>query len=149
MLRFGRFAITVSTERVGWWIERQFYPLISLNDPRGTQTPAPHPSTCESASSDVCASINGPRSAQTRMRRMWDATARVVGAHQLYIDGRVPFYRKGWGVSRMIVAAASLAIYTPCTPLPAPFARSRHMKPLKWSVLRSTVDSRAHLRRFG
>eukprot|EP00966_Prymnesium_polylepis_P207109 4797379-Prymnesium_polylepis.1 len=39
--------------------------------------------------------------------------------------------------------------YTPCTPLPVPFGCSRHMKPLKWSVIRSTVDSRAHLRRFG
>ena len=43
---FDRFAVTVSTERVGWWIEQRFHHRASLGEPRGMQTPTPHPQTC-------------------------------------------------------------------------------------------------------
>ena len=45
VLRFDRFAITVSTERVAWWIQRRFHHRAPLCDPGDTQTPAPRPHT--------------------------------------------------------------------------------------------------------
>ena len=44
-LRFDRFAITVSTERVAWWIQRRSHHRAPLHDPGDTQTPAPRPHT--------------------------------------------------------------------------------------------------------
>ena len=45
VLRFDRFAITVSTERVTWWIQRRSHHRAPLHDPGDTQTPAPRPHT--------------------------------------------------------------------------------------------------------
>ena len=44
-LGFDRFAITVSTERVSWWIERRPHHLALFYEPGDTQTPAPRPHT--------------------------------------------------------------------------------------------------------
>ena len=44
-LRFDRFAITVSAERVGWWIERRFHQRVPRCKPGYTQHPAPRPHT--------------------------------------------------------------------------------------------------------
>ena len=43
--RFDRFAVTVSTERVAWWIQRRSHHRAPLYGPGDTQTPAPRPHT--------------------------------------------------------------------------------------------------------
>ena len=45
VLRFDRFAITVSTERVAWWIQRRFHHRVYLAEPSDAQTAAPRPHT--------------------------------------------------------------------------------------------------------
>jgi hypothetical protein len=44
----------------------------------------------------------------------------------------------------MIVTAASLTIYTPCTPLPVPFGRSRYVKLLNAKVVRFSGPQWTH-----
>ena len=80
------------------------------------------------------------------------------GTPQLALSARISStpmvgYREGWGGHELSLQPQVwrfTLIFTRPVPRPrVPFGRSRRVKPLKWSVLRSTVDSGAHLRRFG
>ena len=80
------------------------------------------------------------------------------GTPQLALSARISStpmvgYREGWGGHELSLQPPVwrfTLIFTRPVPRPrVPFGRSRRVKPLKWSVLRSTVDSGAHLRRFG
>ena len=86
--RFDRFALTVSTERVGWWNKRRFHHRASFYESTDAQTPAPaHINVL--GSSGVCLDQIGLVCADPDVT---DGTpsARVSGVSWLTVDFRVP-----------------------------------------------------------
>ena len=86
---FDRFAVTVSTERVGWWIEQRFHHRAPLGEPRGMQTPTPHPQTCVwklCARPDLWPAVCADPDVTDVTR-----SHRVSGESWVAIDGGVPY----------------------------------------------------------